>query len=383
MRRIYLDHNATTRLHPDARAAMQPFLDEEFGNPSSIHGPGRAARDAVERARDHVALLAGASRDELVFTSGGTEGNNLAIRGAAESARAGDGRRARVLVSPVEHPSAAQAAQALAQRGFAVEVLRVDGAGRVEPDELARRLGADVALVTVQLANHETGVIQPIAELAARARHEGAWFHSDVVQAAGKIPVDVRALGVDAATLSSHKLRGPKGAGAVFVRGGRALAPLTFGGHQERERRPGTENVPGVVGFGAAARLAREHGSEWASRLARLRDRLEAGLLALGARSNGAAPRVPNTANLGFDGADGESIVINLDLAGIAASTGAACTSGSIEPSPVLLALGQSRAEAASAVRFSLGPENTDEEIDAVLALAPAILARVRAAFSG
>src|SRR5581483_9104879 len=261
MRRIYLDHNATTRVHPDARAAMQPFLDEEFGNPSSIHAAGRAARDAVERARDELAALIAATRDEVVFTSGGTEGNNLAIRGAAESARAGEGgaRRAHVLVSPVEHPSALGAAEALAARGFAVERLIVDEAGRIDRDHFARRLGDDVALVSVQLANHETGVVQPIAELAAAARACGAWFHTDAVQALGKLPIDVRALGVDAATFSSHKLYGPKGAGAIFLRGGRSLAPFTVGGHQERERRPGTENVPGVVGFGAAARVAREH----------------------------------------------------------------------------------------------------------------------------
>jgi cysteine desulfurase len=380
MRRIYLDHNATTRLHPDARAEMAPFLDEEFGNPSSIHAAGRAARDAVERARERVARLIGAGRDEIVLTSGGTEGNNLAIRGAAEAARSLDEGRVRVLVSPVEHPSALGAAEALRARGFAVEQLRVDGAGRVDPGELERRLLSDVALVSVQLANHETGVVQPIAALADLAHARGAWFHSDVVQAAGKVALDVRALGVDAATLSAHKLYGPKGAGAIYVRGGRALAPLALGGHQERERRPGTENVAGVVGFGAACELERAHGAEWSAHVARLRDRLEAGLLALGARTNGGEPRVANTANVAFAGADGESIVINLDLAGVQVSMGAACTSGSVEPSPVLLALGQPREQAREAVRFSLGRENTEEEIDAVLAMLPAIVARVRAA---
>jgi cysteine desulfurase len=383
MRRIYLDHNATTRLHPDARAEMAPFLDEEFGNPSSIHAAGRAARDAVERARERVARLIGAGRDEIVLTSGGTEGNNLAIRGAAEAARSasvdGEGR-VRVLVSPVEHPSALGAAEALRARGFTVEQLRVDGAGRVDPAELERRLAGDVALVSVQLANHETGVVQPIAALAEVAHARGAWLHSDVVQAAGKLALDVRALGVDAATLSAHKLYGPKGAGAIYVRGGRALAPLALGGHQERERRPGTENVAGVVGFGAACELARAHGAEWSAHVARLRDRLEAGLVALGARSNGGEPRVANTSSVAFAGADGESIVINLDLAGVQVSMGAACTSGSVEPSPVLLALGQPREQAREAVRFSLGRENTEEEIDAVLAMLPAIVARVRAA---
>jgi cysteine desulfurase len=379
--RIYLDHNATTPLHPHARAAMAPFLDEAFGNPSSSHAEGRAARDALERARDQVAALVGAGREEILFTSGGTEANNLAVRGLARAARAGDARRRRVLASAVEHPSVLASLEALAAEGFAVERLRVDAAGRLDPDELARRLDGDVALVTVQLANHELGTLQPIAELAVHARAAGALIHSDAVQAAGKIVVHLRVLGVDAATLSAHKIYGPKGAGALYLAAGRAVEPLLVGGHQERERRPGTENVAALVGFGAAARLAGERRAEWAAHTARLRDRLEAGVRALGARiSGGGGPRVPGTTNFAFDGVAGELLAMSLDLEGVAVSTGAACTSGSIDPSAVLMALGHSRAEALAAVRCSLGWANTDEEIDRVLALLPGLVARIREA---
>jgi cysteine desulfurase len=376
---IYLDHNATTRLDPSARAAMAPFLDEEFGNPSSIHGAGRRARDAVERARDDVARLCGATRDELVFTSGGTEANQLAVRGAAEAARARDGRRGRVLVSAVEHPSAAGAAALLAARGFAVETVPVDATGGVDPDALAAALGDDVAVVVVQLANHEIGRVQPVAAIAARARACGALVVCDAVQAAGKLAVDVRALGAACVTLSAHKLFGPKGVGALFVRDGLMLAPIAAGGHQERERRPGTENVAGIVGFGAACRRAAAEQHDWTARVGALRARLEAGLVRFGGRIAAAgAERTCNTTNVAFDGAEGELVVAALDLEGVAASTGAACTSGSVEPSPVLLALGQPRERAREAIRFSLGPDTTAAEIDRVLALLPAIIDRVR-----
>jgi cysteine desulfurase len=378
---IYLDHNATTRPHAEVRAAMARVLDGEFGNPSSIHAAGRAARDAVERARDQVAAWLHAGRDEVVFTSGGTEGNNLAIRGAAETARLADARRTRVITSPLEHPSVLAAVAALEVRGFVVTQLPVDERGRIDPDSLARALGPDVALVSVQLANHELGNLQPIAAIAERAHGAGALVHTDAVQAAGKLAIDVRALGVDLATVSAHKLYGPKGVGAIYLRAGSSIEPHSVGGHQERGRRPGTENVPGVVGFGVATRLCAEEGAAWSAHVSALRDRLEAGAIALGARVNGdRTNRVGNTTNLAWAGADGELVVESLDLEGVAASTGAACTSGSLEPSPVLLALGQDRATARLAVRFSLGRENDAAEIDRVLALLPPILARVRAA---
>lgn len=381
MRRIYLDHNATTRLHPEARRAMEPYLGEELGNPSSIHAAGRAARDAVERARGQVARLLGARDEGIVFTSGGTEGDNLAVRGLALAARAADARRTRVVRSPVEHPAVAEAAAALAADGFAVTTLQVDGAGRIDPDELARALGSDVALVTIQLANHELGNLYPVRQLAERARAAGAQMHTDAVQAAGKLAIDVHALGVDALTVSAHKLEGPKGVGALWLAQGVELAPLLSGGHQERERRPGTENVPGLVGFGVAASSVRERGAASALRVAALRDRLEAGALALGARISGdRESRVCNTTNLAWEGVLGEWVVQALDLAGVCASTGAACSSGSLEPSPVLLALGQAKERAREAVRFSLGQGNTEEEVDEVLALLSAIVARIRSA---
>jgi cysteine desulfurase len=378
--RIYLDHNATTPLADDVRTAMTSVLAGPFGNPSSLHAEGRAARQLVEAARDAVAALVGAAREEIVFTSGGTEGDNLAVRGLAEAARAADPRRVEVVTSALEHPAVTAAAAALGERGFVVKHVHVDSAGAIDGDDFQRLVGERTALVTLQLANHELGTVNPIAELGARARACGALVHTDAVQALGKLAIDVRTLGVDAATLSAHKIYGPKGAGALYLAGGRALPALLVGGHQERERRPGTENVAGVVGFAAAARLAAANLAEWSAHTARLRDRLEAGALALGARRNGGGPRVPNTANLAFAGVDGELVMANLDLAGVAVSTGAACSSGSLEPSPVLLGLGQPPTVAREAVRFSLGWQNMSAEVDRVLELLPEILARIRRA---
>jgi cysteine desulfurase len=391
MSRIYLDHNATTRLHPLARQAMAPFLDEEYGNPSSVHQAGRRARDAVEQARDQVAALlspnggnggnGGCAREEVIFCSGGTEGDNLAVRGAAEAARAADPRRTRVVASAVEHPAVSGALAALEARGFRIERLPADTCGRIDPDWLTRTLGTDVALVTVQWANHELGNVYPVAELAERAHAAGAWFHTDAVQAAGKLPLDVRAAGVDLATVSAHKLYGPKGAGALYARRGREPWPHTLGGHQERERRPGTENVAAIVGFGVAAEIAAREAGEWTACEAELRGRLEAGARAIGARTNGDLERrVANTTNLAFEGVEGQLLVEALDLEGVACSTGAACSSGSVEPSPVLLAIGQDPRRAREAVRFSLGRETTAAEIDRVLALLPRLVERVRSA---
>ncbi len=380
MRRVYLDHNATTRLRPEARLAMEPFLDEEFGNPSSIHARGRAARQAVELGRDEVGRLVGAVAEEVIFTSGGTEAVHLGLRGAALAARAADPARRRVLVSAVEHPAVAGAASALGQEGFVVEVLPVDSDGRVHLSSLAG-LDATVAVVSVQAANHELGVLQPIAELAVAAHRVGAWMHCDAVQIAGKHEFHLPTLGVDVAAISAHKIYGPKGVGAVVVRRGRLLAPLWPGGHQERDRRPGTENVAGIVGFGIAARLAREGLSLESLRVSALREQLERGLLELGGvvRSQ-LAPRVPNTVNVSFGDCEGDLVVESLDLLGICASTGAACTSGSRAPSPVLLALGASPAEAKRAIRFSLGRDSDEEAIEFLLAELPKILSRVRAA---
>lgn len=347
---------------------MVEWLDS--GNASSIHAEGRRARQAVERARDDVAALVGARREEIVFTSGGTEANNLAL--AALLAE-----WPRVMLSPIEHPSVGEVCAR-----FEPRLLPLDGDGRVDAAAAEKMIASERPnVVTVQLANHELGTIQPVAELAAAARLVGARVHVDGVQAAGKIAVDARALGADTLALSAHKIGGPKGAGALFVREGIELPSLLHGGHQERERRPGTENVAAIVGFGVAAARARAARDDYAARVAPLRDRLEAGLVALGARVHGGGARVANTSNVAFAGVDGELLVAALDLAGVAASTGAACSSGSIEPSPVVTALlGGDRARAKEAVRFSLGRDTAADEIDRVLALLPPIVDRIRGA---
>jgi cysteine desulfurase len=368
--RSYFDHNATTPLCPQARAALLAWLDEP-GNPSSLHAEGRRAREAVERARDAVTALVGGRREELVFTSGGTEADNLAVRGLARLAHEAAPRRIEVVLSSIEHPAVAEAAAGLCARGFVVRQAHVDGDGRIDLDQLASIIGEATALVAVQLANHEVGTIQEVRAIAALAHDVGAYVHTDAVQAAGKIAVDARAFGVDTLALSGHKIGGPKGVGALWVRDGIDLPSGLRGGHQERERRPGTENVLGIIGFGAAARAVESPSPA-------LRDRFEAGAVALGARVHGAgAPRVPNTSNVAFAGVDGELLMEALDLEGVAVSTGAACSSGTREPSPVIRALGY---DAAEAVRFSFGRGNSADEIDRALALLPSLLARIRQA---
>jgi cysteine desulfurase len=378
---IYLDHNATTPLRAEVRAAMVAAMDLG-GNPSSIHAAGRQARDAVERARRAVAELIEALPEEIVFTSGGTEGNNLAIRGLALAARkARGGGPAHVVSSAVEHPAVQGALDELHREGFAVTRLPVDGEGHLNPVDLEAALRPETVLVSVAAANHELGTIHPVGELAALARARGALFHTDAVQAAGRIPFGVGKGHLDAVTLSAHKLHGPKGVGAIYVRRGLALHPLVAGGHQERERRAGTENLVGIAGFGEACRLARADREESAARIAGLRDRLEARLLAIpGARVHGRGRRVPGTLNVGFEGAEGGLVLVGLDLEGICVSTGAACTSGSLAPSPVLLALGLPPDRAREAVRFSLGRDTTAEEIDRAAEVTAAVVARVRSA---
>jgi cysteine desulfurase len=358
---------------------MVEWLDA--GNASSIHAEGRRARDAVERARDEVAGLVGADRDEIVFTSGGTESNNQALYGMV-TAQLHDEPRDQLILSQIEHPSVDDVCAGLMARGFRIWFLAMNGDGLVDVADVAERVRAQRPyFVTVQLANHEIGTIQPIAEIARLAHAAGAFVHVDAVQAAGKIPIDAHALGVDTLALSAHKIGGPKGAGALYVRRGFDLPSLMRGGHQERERRPGTENVGAIVGFGAAAARARAGQGELAARLSALRDRLEAGLVAAGAQVHGGGARVPNTSNVGFDGVDGELLVAALDLEGVAASTGAACSSGSVEPSPVVTALlANDRARARQAVRFSLGWDTRAEDIDFVISVVPSLVARIRAA---
>jgi tRNA (5-methylaminomethyl-2-thiouridylate)-methyltransferase len=382
---IYLDHNATAPVRPEVADAVAAALRGEAGNASSVHARGRAVRAAVEAARRDVAALLGVDADEIVFTSGGTEGNNLVVRGLARSAAAlrGDAAgRPRVVSSPLEHPSIGGALAALEAEGFEIARVAVDGAGRVTPEALAAALTPRAVLVTLAAANHELGNEADTAALAAVARAHGALFHTDAVQAAPWRALALGAAGVDAATISAHKLGGLQGVGAVYVRRGLDLPPLVVGGHQEHERRGGTENVAGIVGFGVAARLTRAERGEASTRVARLRDRLEARLAEIpGARVNGdRARRAPGTLNVAFAGAPGPLVAIGLDLEGVCVSTGAACTSGSLAPSDVLLALGLSTREAGEAVRFGLGAGTTEAEIDRVAALVPAIVARVRAA---
>lgn len=372
MSRVYLDHNATAPLDPLVRAALVAALDEPAGNASSLHRFGQRARAAIDDARGEVAALVGGTPAEIVFTSGGTESDNFALRGAL---RAAEPSRRRLLFTAIEHHAVLNTAKALGREGFEVGSVRTRPDGTCDLDDLERKLDERVALVAVMLVNNETGVIQPVAEAARLAKAQGALVHCDAVQAAGRVAIDVGALGVDTLALSAHKLHGPQGTGALWIRRGTRLVAWLAGGGQERNRRAGTENVAGIVGFGCAARLARERMGEDVPRIAALRDRLEAALLALpGARRNGDGPRVANTTNVSFDGTYAEGLLMALDLDGVAVSTGAACAAGAVEPSHVLRAMGLPPARVESSLRFSLGRGNTEAEVDeAVAKLAKAL----------
>lgn len=372
MERIYLDHNATTPLDRRVLEAMVPVLEDGFGNPSSLHWFGQRARGAVEDARAQVAALIGAASSEIVFTGSGTEADNLALRGVAGLVRE---PRRKIVHTAVEHHAVINTAKALAEEGWPVEVARVGQDGRVDLEDLRARVDDRTALVSVMLANNETGVLQPVAEAARIAHEKGALVHCDAVQAAGKVPVDVGALGVDLLSLSAHKFYGPKGTGVLWVKRGTRLRAWVRGGSQERNRRAGTENVAGIVGLGRAAALAREELGAEAARLAGLRDRLEQKLLALpGARRNGEGPRVPNTTNVSFEGIEAESLLMALDLMGMAVSTGAACAAGAVEPSHVLRGMGLPVDRVQASVRFSLGRSNTEAQVDrAAAAVAEAV----------
>ena len=380
-RRVYLDHNATTPVDPEVVEAMLPLLREAWGNPSSIHGQGNAARAAVEAARRRLAQVLNCTARRVVFTGSGTEADNLAIQGVAFARRA-EGRH--LITSTVEHPAVLATFRALAAQGFEVTLLPVDSEGLVDPRALEEALRPDTVLVSVMAANNEVGTLQPVAELARLAHARGALFHTDAVQALGKIPLDVEELGVDLLAVSAHKVHGPKGVGALFVRRGVPLAPLLHGGGQERGRRPGTENVPGLVGFGKACELAqRRLNLGEMARVAGLRDRLEVGIRRLlpEARTNGCRERrLPNTFNLTLPGIRGESLVLLLDRRGISFSSGSACKSGNPEPSHALLAMGLSAEQAHCAVRFSLGAGNGEEEVDYALEALAATLRDTQAA---
>jgi cysteine desulfurase len=379
MTRIYLDHNATTPPAPAVVERMALALRDNFGNPSSVHHFGQRAKAALDDARSAIAGLLSADPSEIVFTSGGTESDNFAIRGIAEALEP-SGRR-HLIASAIEHEAVLNTLKALARRGWRTTLLPVDESGIVAPAALEAALADDTALVSVMHANNEIGTIQPVAELARLAKARRALFHTDAVQSAGKIPIDVKGLGVDLLSISGHKFYGPKGVGALWVRRGvRLQAPIT-GGKQERSRRAGTENVAGIVGLGVAAELARTKMADEGARLAALRDRLEEGILrgVSGTAINGVrSGRVPNTTNVSFERVEAESLLIALDLAGIAVSTGSACSSGTLEPSHVLKAMGFPAHRTQNSIRFSLGSANTDADIDRVIGVLPGIVEKLR-----
>ncbi len=378
--RIYLDHNATTPVDPAVADAVARALTGVFGNASSVHYFGQQAKAALDDARSAVASLVGGDPSEIVFCAGGTEADNLAIRGVAEAAEA-SGRR-HLVASAIEHEAVLNTLKALARRGWTTTIVPVDGRGVVSPAQVSAAITDGTALVSIMHANNEVGTIQPIAELARLAHERGALFHTDAVQSTGKIRVDVRSLGVDLLSLSAHKFYGPKGIGALWVRRGARLAPAITGGRQERNRRAGTENVPGIVGLGVAATLAARRLPTESERLVALRDRLEAGILAAVPRTqvNGAgADRVPNTTNISFDGVEAESLLIALDLEEIAVSTGSACSSGTLEPSHVLAAMGLPFERTQGSIRFSLGLGTTEQEVDRVVGVLPGVVQKLRA----
>jgi cysteine desulfurase len=377
--RIYLDHNATTPVDPAAADAMMRALQDLFGNASSVHYYGQQAKAAIDVARSAVAALIAAEPSEVIFTSGGTEADNFAIRGAAEALEP-TGRK-HLVTCGIEHEAVLNTFKTLGKRGWRTTMLPVDARGVISPDRLREAITDDTALVSVMHANNEIGTIQPIAELATIARSHGALFHTDAVQSAGKIPVNVRQLGVDLLSLSAHKFYGPKGIGALWVKRGVRLSPFLSGGKQERNRRAGTENVPGVIGMGVAAGRALEKMDTEATRLAALRDRLENGILSAVPNTdvNGTRdPRVPNTTNISFERIEAESLLIALDLEGVAVSTGSACSSGTLEPSHVLKAMGLSSHRAQNSIRFSLGASNTEEQVDHVISILPRIVSKLR-----
>lgn len=379
MSRIYLDHNATTPLAAEVAAAMDRAAREVWGNASSVHHFGQQAKAASDQARSQVASLLGADSSELVFTAGGTESDNAAIRGAAEMASATDRRH--LVASAIEHEAVLKTVAALGRRGWRVTLLDVDASGIVDVEHAQAAITTDTAVVSIMHANNEIGTIQPVTEIAQAAKAQGALVHVDAVQSAGKLPLDVRGLGVDMLSISAHKLYGPKGIGALWLRRGVRLLPFVTGGRQERNRRAGTENVPAIVGFGIAAEHAMAKMGETSARLCSLRDRLEHGLLEAvpGAARNGTAePRVPNTTNISFERIEAESLLIALDLEGIAVSSGSACSSGTLEPSHVLKAMHLPHARTLSSIRFSLGESNTQAEIDRVIRVLPPLVEKLR-----
>ncbi len=375
MRKVYLDNNASSPLLPEVFETMRPYYFEQFGNASSIHRQGQQARSAVEHAREQVAELLNCRAAEVVFTSGGTEGDNLALFGLTKP---GD----HVITSAVEHSAVLNTCKRLEALGCELTYLPVDGQALVDPDDVRRALRPNTKLISIILANNETGVLQPVNEIGKVAAEADVYFHSDAVQAAGKVPLDVNEIGCDLLTITGHKMHAPQGAGALYVRKGTLLQPMLYGGRHERGRRPGTENLAGIVGLGKAAEIARLGFADGSvMKMAALRDRLQRAIVEqvdqVGVNS-GDAPRVPNTTNIHFDCIEGEAMVIALDLKGLSVSTGAACSSGAIEPSHVLTAMGLSTDGARASIRFSLGKQNTAEDIEFAIKLVPEVVGRLR-----
>ncbi len=377
--RVYFDYNATTPVSPDVIDAVVAMTRDQFGNPSSVHHFGQRAKAALDEARTAVAALINAEPSEVVYTSGGTESDNFAIRGVAEALEP-TGRK-HLIASAIEHEAVLNTLKALGRRGWQTTLLPVGQTGIVDPERLRAVISNETALVSVMHANNEIGTIQPVAQLAAIAHEHGALVHTDAVQSVGKIPVDVRSMGIDLLSLSAHKFNGPKGAGALWIKRGTRMQPILTGGKHERSRRAGTENAPALVGMGVAARLAQAKLNAEGMRVGRLRDRLEEEILRSvpGTMVNGTrSPRVPNTTNISFERVEAESLLIALDLEGIAVSTGSACSSGTLEPSHVLRAMGFSAHRTQNSLRFSLGLFSTEEEVDRVVAVLPGIVEKLR-----
>ncbi|KTB48267.1 cysteine desulfurase NifS [Dehalogenimonas alkenigignens] len=379
MKLVYLDNAATTPVDPRVKGAMLPYLEDHFGNPSSVHSAGQAVRHAVEEARGSVAALIGGRADEIYFTSGGTEADNWALKGTAW-AKSDKGNH--IITTSVEHHAVIEACHYLSKHGFEITLLPVDRYGMVDPEDVSKAVTPKTILISVMHANNEIGTIQPVAEIGKIARERGVLFHVDAVQTAGHLPVNVNSLNADMLSVSGHKLYGPKGTGALYIRKGTRIDSLLSGGSQERGKRPGTENVPGIVGFGKAADIARTEMAAETERLYLLRDRLSSELLDRipDSQLNGhPAVRLPNNVNISFSYVEGESLVLNLDFEGICASTGSACSSSSLEPSHVLLACGKIAEEAHGSLRFSLGKFTRDSDIDAVIEALPRIVKKLRA----
>ncbi|MCB8818007.1 cysteine desulfurase NifS [Desulfosporosinus shakirovi] len=379
MRRVYLDHSATTPVDPEVAAIMMTYYTEKYGNPSSVHGFGRETKQALEQARNQVAELIGAASREITFTSGGTEADNLAILGTAEALRK---KGKHIITSCIEHHAVLETCEYLEKNGFDLTVIPVDEEGIISVDEVRKAIRPDTILITVMHANNEVGSIQPIAEIGKLAKEHGIVFHVDAVQSLGKIPINVEEMNVDLLTVSGHKIYGPKGVGALYVRKGVRIVPLIHGGGQERKRRSGTENMPGIIGFGKACELAGQRMADDAEKQIKLRDKLMNGIVEgiEYVKVNGPVgeKRLPNNVNVSIRYVEGESLLLSLDMLGIAASSGSACTSGSLDPSHVLLGMGLIHEIAHGSLRFSLGRQNTEEEIDYVLEQLPKIVERLR-----